>query len=92
MRFDWDAGNIDHVDEHGVTPDEAVEAFFNGLIWIAFQERNREFRRVVVGRTDAGRLLTVVYTLRDQKIRVVTALDASKPRRRLYRDRRGADG
>ena len=89
MQFDWDAGNLDHIEVHDVLPEEAVEVFFNGLIWLAFQDRHGEFRRVVVGRTDAGRFLVVVYILRDQRVRVLTAFDASKKRRRLYQERSG---
>lgn len=50
-----------------------------------------ELREVVLGQTYKGRLLFVVFTIRQGKIRVISARDADKKERRLYgQNHRGA--
>ena len=43
-----------------------------------------EQRVLCFGRTKSGRLLTILYTERRGKIRVVTAYDMTKPQQRMY--------
>lgn len=90
MEFDWDDANVGHMlDGHDVTPSEAVEAFYAPMALVAFQDRKGEFRRVAVGQTDAGRVLVIVYVLRHQKVRILTAFPASRRLRTFYKERRG---
>lgn len=88
LVFDWDEGNAAHVARHDVTTDEAEQVVNGDRQFIAFQDRSGEFRRVIVGRTHAGRALSVAYVIRGGRIRVVTAFPASPKRRRLL-DKRG---
>jgi uncharacterized DUF497 family protein len=44
-----------------------------------------ERRSAIIGATTAGRLLFVVFTLREGLVRVVTARDATPAERRRYR-------
>lgn len=41
-------------------------------------------RYIALGQADAGRLLTVVFTVRSAKVRVISARAMSKPERKLY--------
>jgi uncharacterized DUF497 family protein len=50
----------------------------------AVQQHDSEERVLCFGRTKAGRLLTILYTERRGKIRVVTAYEMTKERQRLY--------
>lgn len=50
----------------------------------AFQQHEGEERVLCFGRTKAGRFLTVLYTERRGKIRVVTAYEMTKEQQRLY--------
>ena len=86
--FEWDDGNVDHLAEHGVAPTEAEEAFADrhGFSVPAYSTPT-ELRGAVVGATEAGRVLFVVYTQRGDRIRVVTARDADPAFRRRYRRR-----
>ena len=50
----------------------------------AVQRHENEERVLCFGRTKAGRFLTVLYTERRGKIRVVTAYEMSNEQQRLY--------
>ncbi len=74
MFFDWDEFNIAHIARHGVKPHEAEEVVTNEPIDLAVKIRNGEERTEQVGETVTGRILQVVTTIRNSRIRVVTAL------------------
>lgn len=72
--FDWDEANTAHIAKHGVEPYEAQEVIANGPIDLAVTIRNGEERIEQIGETAAGRILQVITTIRNGRIRVVTAL------------------
>ena len=84
--FQWDAGNIDknrHL--HEVTRGEAEQVFFNRPIRVAPAKTvGHESRYAALGQTSAGRLLTVVFTVRGTLIRVISARDMHRSERRIY--------
>jgi|SRR5579885_2152568 uncharacterized DUF497 family protein len=85
--FEWDAGNATkNWDGHRVSQAEAEEVFFHRPILVApdLGHSARERRCVALGRTEAGRELTVIFTLRGVRIRVISARDMSRPERRIY--------
>lgn len=86
--FEWDDGNVDHLAEHGVAPTEAEEAFADrrGFSVPAYSTPTEQ-RGALVGATEDGRVLFVVYTQRGTRIRIVTARDADPAFRRRYRRR-----
>ena len=89
--FDWDDGNErKSTDKHGVSRQEAEQVFLNGPLALSTDEAHSddEPRFHALGRTEAGRLLHVTFTLRDggRLIRVISARDASKRERESYRD------
>ena len=86
VRFEWDNANLDHVHRHRVTTTEIAEVFRRPVTYIAAYNRG-ETRYAVVGRTDTGRYLTVFYTWRRDRLRVVTARDANPRERRRWRNR-----
>jgi uncharacterized protein len=83
--FDWNAANAEHIARHGVTPEECEEAYRNGPMVIEHQERKDEHRRLCLGETGSGRLLTFVVTERKGKIRFVTAYPMHPKQRGIYR-------
>jgi uncharacterized DUF497 family protein len=85
MIFDWDGANVDHIARHGVTSTECEEAYCNGPLVIKHQRRKRERRRLCLGETNNGRLLTFVVTERHGKIRFVTAYPMPAQMREIYR-------
>lgn len=86
VEFEWDDANLDHIALHGVEPEECEDAFINpGRQPFNTYSTANETRYGIVGRSNAGRILIVVFTLRSQFIRVVTARDASVREKRQYR-------
>lgn len=87
MDFDWDDANIDHIARHGVQPEEAEAAATDPrrVAAPAYRSQDGERRQAVTGRTDEGRLLTVILTWRGDLSRVVTAREASAGERHAYR-------
>ena len=85
--FDWDGGNVDKSREkHGVTPEECEQVFFNRPLLLFHDPGHStvEERYYVLGRTDEGRRLFVVFTPRDALIRVISARDMSVAERKRY--------
>ena len=85
--FQWDEGNAaKNWTLHQVTQAEAEQAFFNRPVMVASALRHsvEEPRYAALGQTDAGRLLAIVFTLRDTLVRVISDGDMSRPERRTY--------
>ena len=83
-RFDWDEENIGHLSRHEVTPDESEQVIQNRPVDLGTELRNGEERVAQVGETDAGRILIVVTTMKNKKIRVITAWPAKERFRRYF--------
>jgi uncharacterized DUF497 family protein len=86
MEFDWDVANVRHIGRHGITPREAEEAILIEPLETEVQAHRTEERVLCFGRTSSGRLLTVLYTERRGRIRVVTAYEMTKPQQQIYFD------
>jgi uncharacterized DUF497 family protein len=84
MEFDWDTENTNHLKLHHVRRTEAEQVLRNDPIAVQYQEHGGEERVLVLGQTNAGRLLALVYTERKTKIRVVTAYAMSKRLEVIY--------
>jgi uncharacterized DUF497 family protein len=85
-RFEWDEGNLEHfVNNHGVLPEEAQEAVLDPRrIGTDAYNSKTERRWAVIGATEAGRVLFVVFTRRSGRIRIISAWDADESDRRRY--------
>lgn len=92
--FDWDKGNT-HKSwiKHGVSIQEAEEIFFNQPLLVAEDEKHshKEERHFALGRTNNGRLLFVVYAVRKDLIRIISARSMSRKERKLYHEREKED-
>jgi len=88
FEFNWDAGNSTKSSKkHAVTTREAEEIFLLGQaapLGVQVNPEVSEERLGVVGATFEGRLLHVVFTLRDGKVRPISARPAHKKERELY--------
>ena len=84
MEFDWDADNARHIGFHKVSTAEAEQVLRNDPVAVQYREHNGEERVLVLGQTNAGRLLAVVYTGRRERIRVVTAYPMSRRLEAIY--------
>ena len=84
VTFDWDAANLQHIARHGIASGEAEEAILIEPLEADVQEHHGEPRVLCFGRTKSGRLLTVLYTERGGKVRVVTAYTMTKRQQAQY--------
>ena len=94
-RFQWDEGNVVKIwQRHRVSPAECEQAFFNRPLVAMPDERHsqQEPRYYALGKTDGGRRLFVVFTVRESSIRVISARDMSRKERRRYSDHGRQDG
>jgi uncharacterized DUF497 family protein len=85
--FDWDAGNRDkNWQKHRVSIGECEEVFFNLPLFLQDSPGRSQIepRFLALGQTNAGRLLFIVFTVRQNKIRVISARDMSQKERYLY--------
>ncbi len=85
--FQWDEGNINkNLYKHNVENWECEQIFFNEPL-IILDDPNHSYaekRWVAFGKTDAGRLLTVILTKRGSLIRVISARDMNRKERKFY--------
>jgi len=85
--FDWDEGNADkNWRKHRVTASECEQVFFNQPLVVAknLEHSKREMRFYALGQTDAGRLLFVVLTIRQNLIRIVSARNMNRNEAKRY--------
>jgi len=88
--FDWDEANVTHLlTRHGVSPEEAEETFADPRRQtISAYNVPAERRRGLLGATGGGRVLVLIYTIREDSVRIITARDADGAEKRRYRRRK----
>ncbi|MEK7580854.1 MAG: BrnT family toxin [Patescibacteria group bacterium] len=87
IAFEWDQGNIDkNLNRHDVRDREAEEAFHGSfdLIFEDVKHSLKETRYMILGETRENRRIAVFFTVRNDKIRIISARDMSKKERRDY--------
>jgi uncharacterized protein len=85
--FEWDKHNTEKIKtKHDVTAVECEQIFFNIPVIAGEDVKHSkiENRFYVLGQTDAGRLLFMVFTVRNDKLRVISARDMNRKERRVY--------
>ena len=86
--FDWDnAKAVRNLRNHGVTFEIARDAFLDAFAveWIDDSQDVREQRFCMLGMVE-NRLLFVSYTLRGDRIRIISARKAEPHERRRYHE------
>ena len=87
--FNWDEGNSQkNWILHKVSRSECEQIFFNEPLVIADDEKHSqsEKRWYLLGQTDSGRMLFIVFTLRGELIRVISARDMHKKERSIFNE------
>ncbi|MHB1865384.1 MAG: BrnT family toxin [Candidatus Saccharimonadales bacterium] len=87
IKFDWDESNpTKNYERHNVTWEEAENIFSNEPITIMDDAAHstNEKRYSALGKTQKNRKLFVVFTERNNKIRIISARDMSKKERSTY--------
>lgn len=87
VGFDWDEGNKQkNWEKHQVDYTECEQVFFNKPLLISEDttHSSQEQRYYVLGQSDISRTLFLVFTVRNNKIRIISARDQSKKERMIY--------
>lgn len=86
--FEWDLGNrLKSQMKHGVTQAEAEHMFFSSpLVAKDPDHSGSEARFHALGETTAGRRLLAVFTVRGNRIRIISVRDMSRRERQLYEE------
>ena len=85
--FDWDKGNIDKsYQKHSITPNQSEEIFLDKELKIIRDVRHsqKEARYIALGKTFEKKTLFIVFVIRKNKIRIISARKANKKERRKY--------
>jgi uncharacterized DUF497 family protein len=89
VGFDWDDGNSrKSADKHGVSPAEAEQVFLNTPLLLLHDSGHSatEQRYHAYGKTHAGRLLQIAFTLRQDAVllRIISVRPMSAKERARY--------
>ncbi len=88
IAFEWDKGNIDkNLKKHQITIQEAEELFSNEPFTIVEDVKHStviENRFQGLGKTNTNRKLFVVFTIRNDKIRIISVRDMSRKEEAIY--------
>lgn len=87
IGFEWDEHNRDkNWKKHVVSTSECEEIFFNLPLLLKTDMTHSQIkpRYFVLGQTAAGRRLFIAFTVREQRIRVISAREMSRKEREIY--------
>ena len=85
--FDWDGGNLSKISaKHPVSTTEAEQVFANIPLSVTDDARHSqsEKRFRALGKTHDGRILHVSFTMRGDKVRIISARPANRKEQNTY--------
>lgn len=86
IHFEWNEGKaLSNTQKHKVSFETACEIFFDPFL----QSKDAEFidnelREIIIGANESLQILYVAYTMREDKIRIISARIATKKERNDY--------
>jgi len=87
MAFQWNRDKAAaNVRKHGIDFADAVSVFSDDLAITISDERFNEERFITIGVDAFSRILVVVYTVRDDDIRIISARKATRQERQQYEE------
>ncbi len=89
LLFEWDTCKAEkNIKNHGVSFDEASTAFNDTLSLTIFDPLHSEGedRPILIGNSHINRLLVIVHTERGDKIRIISARQATRDERKQYEE------
>jgi uncharacterized DUF497 family protein len=86
VGFEWDDGNVYKNEKHGLSYKLIEEVFFNEPLLVVedFQHSDDECRCVAFGKDDKNTKITIVFTVRDRLVRVISAREMTKKEKKFY--------
>ena len=89
MTYEWDpAKAAANLKKHGVSFEEAASIFLDELaltFWDPDHSEEEE-REITIGRSAEQRILFVAHTAREDRIRIISARQATSQERRQYEE------
>jgi len=89
MEFEWDSKKAkSNLRKHKVSFDEAATAF-NDILSFTFEDKAHsdvERRYATLAMSYRGRMLVVAHTMRGEKVRIISAREATPRERRWYEE------
>jgi uncharacterized protein len=74
MKFEWDGGNWPHCGKHGVTKQEIEQVFERDPTIVPDKDDHEPEERLnAIGSTEQGRVVFVLFTVRLDRIRPISA-------------------
>ena len=87
MAYQWNREKAaTNLRKHGIDFADAVSVFADDLAITITDDRFDEERFVIIGMDAMGRVLVVVFTLRDDEIRLISARQSTRTERRQYEE------
>jgi len=89
MEFEWDQSKAaSNLSKHGVTFDEAITVFHDPLYLDFFDPDHSydEYRYIIIGQSSNKRLLIVSYTEYGERVRIISAREATRKERKDYEE------
>jgi uncharacterized DUF497 family protein len=89
LQFEWDEVKASaNAEKHGVTFQEASSVFLDPLARVLPDptDPSGEDRAIMIGHSDQGQLLLVVFTDRGDRIRLISAREATRRERHEYEE------
>lgn len=91
MKFEWNSTKAAaNKRKHGVSFDEGATVFADTLAYV-FPDQDHsddESRFLIIGISDAGRVLVVSHTDRQERTRIISAREATRKERMFYEESR----
>lgn len=87
LSFEWDKGNKDkNWKKHEITNDEAEEPFFDDdkFVFEDIKHSANETRYGLFGKTKKGKLLFIAFTVRENKVRIISARSVKRKEVLIY--------
>lgn len=87
VTYEWDDQKAaSNLQKHGIDFADAVTVLEDDAAITVVDEDSDEERFVTIGMDGLGRILVVVYTWRNQNIRIISARKATRAERAQYED------
>lgn len=90
--FDWDQWNVQKNEiKHGVSHLEAESVFFDPDYKLFKDQKHstgKETRYILYGQSSENRLLMIGFTVRNKKVRIITARPTSRKERLIYDEKK----
>lgn len=89
--FEWDRGNLKHIEKHSVSYRDCEDVFLNKPFIINEDETHSqtEERFRAYGQTNKRRLIFIIFTIRNNRIRVISSRSQNKKERKEFEEAGG---